>query len=80
MAVVDLGPERIVEALGVIRGSKAHAAVPLLVEAGRISTDFGLAGVLPSYRAMPCCQNEMAALARHHFTETTGRRNFSGIL
>src|SRR5262249_42166569 len=59
MAMVDVGPERIVEVLGVIRGSKAHAAIPLLVEVGRISADFGLAGVLPSYRAMPCCQNEM---------------------
>lgn len=84
LAVIDVGPERLVEVLEALRRSAEHAAIPLLVEAGRISNDPGpavnLAGVLPSYRAMPCHQSEIVALTRNLFAGETVARNVRGIL
>ncbi len=80
IAVVDVGPEQIVKVLKVLRGSQEHAATPLLVEASRISTAPDLVGVLPQYRAMPCCHNEMVALTRYQSTPALAERNAQGIL
>ena len=64
LAVVDVGPERLPEALKVLRNCAGCANVPLLVEADRLLDGPRLAGVLPTYRAMPCSHTDLITLAR----------------
>ncbi len=71
LVVIDLEPDRLKEALKMLRDSAAHADIPLLVDVGRISSDRSLAGVLPQFRAMPCNPNEMVALARRRMMTMT---------
>lgn len=80
IAVVDIGPDRIIPVLEALRNSCEHAAIPLLVEASRISTVLSLAGVLPRYRAMPCCESEMLLLTRNLFAEDVNGQDSRGIL
>jgi hypothetical protein len=61
---MDVGPAQIASMLKTIRTSVWHAALPVLVEATRLNNDPALAGVLPKYRAMPCCYPEMLTLLR----------------
>lgn len=71
LAVVDLEPDKLKEALKKLRDSVAHADIPLLVDVGRISSDRAWAGVLPQFRAMPCNPHEMVALARRRMMTMT---------
>lgn len=80
IAVVDIGPDRIISVLEALRNSCEHAAIPLLVEASRISTVISLAGVLPRYRAMPCCESEIVLLTRNLFAEDVSGQDRRGIL
>ena len=80
IAVIDVGPDRIIEVLSLLRGSKEHTMIPLLVEASRISTEQRLAGVLPQFRAMPFCHHELVTLTRFWFSELTPAQNDRGIL
>jgi hypothetical protein len=80
IAVVDIGPDRIIPVLDALRNSSEHTAIPVLVEASRISSALGLAGVLPRYRAMPCCENEILFLTRNQFAEDVNDYDRRGIL
>lgn len=64
LVIVDVGPECVADVLRDIRSSARHAEIPVLVEAGRISRESSLVGVLPRFRAMPCSGDELIKLAR----------------
>jgi hypothetical protein len=65
LAVIDVGPDRLPEALRILRSSERHSKISVLVEASRIVSAPGLAGLLPKYRAMPCSRSDLLELARH---------------
>jgi len=62
LAALDVSPAQIEPMLRHIRTSESHMAIPVLVEATRLTNDFTLAGLLPEYRAMPCSHSEMLTL------------------
>jgi len=62
LAALDVSPAQIEPMLRQIRTSATHTAIPVLVEATRLTNDLTLAGLLPVYRAMPCSHTEMLAL------------------
>lgn len=64
LVVVDLAADELKEALRAIRANPDHAEVSILVATGRIAADPRVSGVLPAYRAMPCNQTELLALAK----------------
>ena len=64
LAVIDVGAARLPEVLRILRSSVRHSGISLLVEASRVLTEPGLAGVLPKYRAMPCSRSDLVNLAR----------------
>jgi DNA-binding NtrC family response regulator len=66
LVALDVNPSQIAATLKLIRSSEGHAEIPILVESGRIINDLSLAGVLPSYRAMPCNRTELLTLLRRH--------------
>ena len=70
LAVVDVGPARLPEALKALRGSLGHAAISVFVEASRIVAEPSLDGILPKYRAMPCSRSDLAELMRHQGVST----------
>jgi DNA-binding response OmpR family regulator len=72
LVALDAAPSQVVKMLDLIRGSAGHAEIPVLVEYTRISNEQRLAGVLPSYRAMPCNLTELHTLLSR-FDETTDR-------
>jgi DNA-binding response OmpR family regulator len=80
LAVVDVGPAYLPAVLAHLRSNTRYAEIPVLVAASRLSSDPALAGVLPKYRAMPCSQAELLALARRRITSTTARRSGKKVL
>lgn len=80
LAVVDVGPAYLVEVLKALRLSPGCAEIPILVEASRISAEPGLVGVLPQYRAMPCCRLELVRLAQRLIASTTSQRGRKTVL
>ncbi|HKQ79472.1 MAG TPA: hypothetical protein VJ810_37610 [Blastocatellia bacterium] len=62
LAALDVSPAQIEPMLKQIRTSASHKAIPVLVEATRLTNDLTLAGLLPEYRAMPCSHTEMLTL------------------
>jgi DNA-binding response OmpR family regulator len=62
LAVLDLEPGRLEDALRALRASELHRDVPLLVSSARLVEAKKMTGLLPRYRAMPCSPTEMAAL------------------
>jgi DNA-binding response OmpR family regulator len=74
LAVVDVSPGRIVEVLRTVRASAEQADVSVLVESSRLASKPKLAGVLAEYRAMPCSEREMVALARRRLTPAPSAR------
>jgi DNA-binding NtrC family response regulator len=64
VAVVDVGPSQLVKVLKTLRASKGNNDISVLVDASRLSLEPDLAGVLPTYRAMPCSHSQLVALAR----------------
>lgn len=65
LVVVDIDPKRLTEILETLRGCAGCTKIPVLVEASRISADPSLAGLLPTYRAMPCNATDLLTLSRH---------------
>jgi hypothetical protein len=63
LAIVDVGKEHLVEVLKALRESKNHAGILILVEGSRLPYDQSLAGVLPTYRAMPASHDDIIHLA-----------------
>lgn len=68
LALVDVAPTELRQALQTLRSSAAHNDIPVLVRHGRIATESSLAGVLPKHRAMPCSDIELLALAQRRLT------------
>lgn len=68
LVVIDVGAGRLPEVLYTLRSSVRHSGISLLVEASRVLTEPGLAGVLPRYRAMPCSRSDLVKLARRLVT------------
>ncbi|MCG3163760.1 MAG: hypothetical protein JMDDDDMK_05211 [Acidobacteria bacterium] len=80
LAIVDMQPAQIRGVLKTLRSSAEHAMISLLVEASRLVTEPGLAGVLPKYRAMPCSYSELLQLARQLINPLDRRRNGRELL
>lgn len=68
LVVIDVSPSHLPEILRTLRTCVRHSGISLLVEASRIVTAPGLAGLLPQYRAMPCSRPELKKLARRLLT------------
>lgn len=62
LAVVDVNPNLIVIALSLLRGNSACGEATILVESRQVTGNLALAGVLPSFRAMPCSRNDLLRL------------------
>jgi len=80
LAVVDVGPGHIVGMLKVLRSNQVYAEIPVFVECSRISTEPGFAGLLPQYRAMPCCQTDLVSLVRNRIAPAASNQIERGIL
>jgi DNA-binding NtrC family response regulator len=64
LAAVDVEAANVKPMLSALRASAGHKAIMLLVESSKVGNDPNLAGVLPTYRAMPCSQTQMLALMK----------------
>lgn len=64
LAAVDVEAANVKPMLSALRASAGHKAIMLLVESSKVGNDPNLAGVLPTYRAMPCNQTQMLALMK----------------
>ncbi|HEX5082019.1 MAG TPA: hypothetical protein VFY40_08235 [Blastocatellia bacterium] len=80
LVAVDVGLEHLTRALTALRSRAKYAGIPVLVECSRISNEVGLAGVLPGYRAMPCCQSDMVTLVKRRIAFESGVQKKRGIL
>ncbi len=65
LAVFDVEAVKIKPMLSVLRASAGHKTIMALVESSRLDEEYGLAGLLPTFRAMPCNQAQLLALMRH---------------
>lgn len=74
LAVVDVEPGKVIDVLETLRGSEGHGDISVLVDTSRLQEDPSLAGVLPTFRAMPCNSEELVRLARSRVTTTKKRR------
>lgn len=74
LAVVDVAPGNVVDVLETLRGSATHGEISVLVETSRLQEDPSLAGVLPTFRAMPCNTDELVRLARSRVSSAKKRR------
>jgi CheY-like chemotaxis protein len=66
LAMLDVSSAEIKPALAVLRKSRKHAAIPVLVASARLQNAQDLAGVLPAFRAMACNRTEMLALIQSY--------------
>ncbi len=80
LVALDVNPGQIAAMLKLIRTSAGGSEIPIFVESERISDDMSLAGVLPSFRAMPCHHTELLSLLRHPKATTGGLRSFRSLL
>lgn len=80
LAVVDVSPEYLGGVLKALRRCAGCANVPVLVEVSRISAAPDLAGLLPTYRAMPCGYPDLIALARRRLFPHPVEHQSLGIL
>lgn len=64
LAAVDVEAANVKPMLSTLRASAGHKAIMLLVESSKVGNDPNLAGVLPTYRAMPCNQTQMVELMK----------------
>ena len=74
LAVVDVAPGNVLAVLETLRSSVGHGDISVLVDTSRLLEDPSLAGVLPTFRAMPCNSEELVRLARSRVTTTKKRR------
>src|SRR5262245_17276563 len=80
LVAVDVGLVHLTRVLSTLRSRAEYAGIPVLVECGRISTEIGFAGVLPRYRAMPCCQSDMITLVKRRIAFEYGESRRREIL
>ena len=65
LAVFDVEAVKIKPMLTALRASAGHKTIMALVESSRLDEQQGLAGLLPSFRAMPCNESQLLMLMRH---------------
>lgn len=63
-AVFDVEAIQLKPMLSTLRSSAGHKTIMALVDASRLSDDQWLAGLLPTFRAMPCNQFQMSELMK----------------
>ena len=80
LVVVDIDPKHLTEILGALRRCAGCTKIPVLVEASRISAEPSLAGLLPTYRAMPCNATDLLTLSRHIIGPEEQEQRQRGIL
>jgi hypothetical protein len=80
LVAVDVGLEHLVRALITLRSKPECVGIPVLVESSRISSEIGLDGVLPKYRAMPCRQSDIVTLVKRRLAFESGAQKKRGIL
>ena len=80
LVAVDVSLEHLTRVLITLRSSAEYAGIPVLVECGRLAAEIGFAGVLPRYRAMPCCQSDMVTLVKRRIAFESGASKAPGIL
>lgn len=64
LAVIDVAPGKVIGVLEMLRGSEGYGDISVLVDNSRLGAEPSLAGVLSSFRAMPCNSKELVSLAR----------------
>lgn len=64
LAVIDVAPGKVLGLLETLRASEGYRDISVLVDNSRLQSEPSLAGVLPSYRAMPCNYAEIVRLTR----------------
>jgi response regulator RpfG family c-di-GMP phosphodiesterase len=64
LAVLDVNSVQIKPMLSVLRANVLHASIPVFADSARLQENQGLAGVLPTYRAMACSRAEMQMLVK----------------
>lgn len=64
LAIVDVAPDSLRAVLAQLRASQNCEAISILVDVTRLTNAPALAGVLSTYRAMPCGGYELLRLAR----------------
>jgi len=64
LTIIDVSADLLIDALKLLRSSRRHADVSILVEASRLAGAKDMAGILSQYRAMPCFSGEIIKLAR----------------
>lgn len=80
LVAVDVDPKRLAEILMALRQCAGCTKISVLVEAGRIFDDPSLAGLLPTYRAMPCSGSDLITLAQGHIIPPAVKQRSRGIL
>ncbi len=80
LVAVDVGLEHLARVLVALRSRAEYAGIPVLVECSRISTAIGFAGLLPKYRAMPCCQSDLITLVKRRTAFESSESRTRGIL
>ncbi|MGH9840006.1 MAG: hypothetical protein ACREEM_14580 [Blastocatellia bacterium] len=78
LALINVARAELVEYVRTIRESPSGANCSVLVASERLSSELGLAGILPILRAMPCLHGDMVKLAHRLITggqEKERRRN-----
>jgi hypothetical protein len=66
LAIIDVGSEQIAPVLQTLREGNTLNKIPVLVQTTRLNNEVGVAGVLPTYRAMPCSHTELQTLLRYY--------------
>lgn len=64
LTIIDVSSELLIGALKLLRASRRHANVSVLVEASRLEGTTEMGGILSQYRAMPCFAGDLIKLAR----------------
>jgi hypothetical protein len=64
LAVLNVNSAQIRPMLSALRASVRHASIPVFADSARLHENQGLAGVLPTYRAMACSRAEMQMLMK----------------
>lgn len=65
LAVFDVEARKIKPMLTALRASAGHKTIMALVDSSRLDEEPGLAGLLPTFRAMPCHEEQLLMLMRH---------------
>ena len=68
LALVDVGPDLVEPILKNIRASNGQAAIPVLVEIGRMTAANNVSDIMTKYGAIACSRNAMVQFVQHYVT------------